>query len=177
MTDPSSPVLDPQLGQPPPTPVPAGVDPTGYATVDDYELRTGATVPPNMTDTYQTWLNDASALMRLYMGEECADKVEAAYPDVLTSLTCQRVYRMSSTPAGITSASVGGTSVSYANASANTWLSSSEIEMLDRLMDAACGTPLDVPGIGEVAAGWAGGPPEEDPDVVWLNTGPARWSR
>lgn len=152
----------------------------GFASVGDYELRTGVKVPPEMTDTVQTWLNDTSDIIKLYLGD-CADEVESAYPDVLTSLTVQRTQRLASQPAGVTSASVGGTSVSYGqNEGASAGLYPSEAELLDRLMDATCcGEENTVPGLGELGVGWGGPPgPDEGHDTLWVVAGrPRPWWR
>lgn len=150
---------------------------TGYASVEDYELRTGIKVPDEMKPTVQTWLNDASALIDVYLGP-CKDEVAAAFPDVLTSITVARVQRQTSKPAGVSSASVGGTSVSYDRETSSGWLSPTETDLLDKLLDAACEPdPVGVPGLGELGVGW-GGPSDHEPaDVVFVRTtgGPRPW--
>lgn len=150
------------------------IEPTGYASVSDYELRFHVDVPPEQEDALQVKLNDNSTLMALYMGD-CADEVEAAYGDLLTSLVCTQTNSQIQHPAGIASASVGSTSVAYQSGSGETaWLNPATTEILDRLIMACCGPATDVPGVGELGVGW-GGPPEDEPfDHLWVLTGPAR---
>lgn len=140
----------------------------GYASVVDYELRTGTQVPEPLKPTYQVWLNDASALMRLHMGEDCAPKVEEMFPDQLTAIAVARVYRVAAVPPGVTSASVGATSVAYAQNAVTSWLTEPEQTMLDRLMDAACGPPANVPGLGELGIGYGGPADPEDVQQLYV---------
>src|SRR4029450_14127313 len=88
------------------------VTPPQYALVADYELRTGMDVPTEQEPQVQVRLDDYSQLMALYMGP-CAESVEAAYPDILTSLCVSAVQRSFTVTPGIRSESVGSTSVSY----------------------------------------------------------------
>lgn len=147
---------------------------TGYADVADYELRYATTVAPEMHDAVQLRLNDTSTLIRLYLAD-CADEVEAAYPELLTTLTCARVHEGLQHPPGVTSASVGSTSVSYAgSAPQSVWLSPAETTILDQLMLTCCGPGTDVPGLGELGVGWGGPSTPETPDQLWVLTGPPR---
>lgn len=145
-----------------------------YATVDDYELRTGVDVPVEMEPTVQIRLDDTSAIIQLYLGE-CAVVVEGAYPDLLTALTCSHVYRLASIPTGVRSESVGSTSVSYDDNPAGVGLSPDEIELLDSLIESACGADA-FRGVGEVGVGWAGPSPDVDwGDIdAWVLAGPPR---
>lgn len=146
---------------------------SGYASVADFEIRTGQDVPADKQDALQVRLNDNSALFRLYMGD-CADEVEAAYGDLLTSLVVNRTNRQIQQPAGMASASVGSTSVTYRGTGEGTWLGPEDTEILDRLMLACCGPSTDVPGVGELGVGWGGPPPAEDVQTMWVLTGPPR---
>lgn len=115
------------------------VDSPSYATVSDYELRTGVSVPADQTATVQQRLDDYSALMALYMGP-CAEVVEATYPDILTSVCCAGVQRSYAGTPGIRSETVGATSVSYMDLSSSTvaGVQGSDVEILDQLMAACC---------------------------------------
>lgn len=111
-----------------------------YALIADYELRTGVDVPDDQEPTVQVRLDDTSQLMALYMGP-CAEYVEAAYPDILTSLCVTAVQRSFTVTPGIRSESIGSTSVSYltpAETTAGAGVGVSEAEVLDALMGAAC---------------------------------------
>jgi hypothetical protein len=147
---------------------------TGYASIEDYEVRTGQDVPSDQEDTVQTWLNDGSTLAKLYMGD-CAEAVEAAYPDMLASIVVGRVNRQFQQPYGLSQASVGSTSVSFGKGTAETsWLGTSDTDLLDAMMTQVCG---DAPrgssfSVGQVGAAW-GGPPDEDVDTLWIVAGPA----
>lgn len=142
-----------------------------YATVADYELRTGLDVPAEEEDTIQRRLDDVSNLIELYLGP-CAEAVEAAYPDVLTTITCLTAQRSFVAPLGVRSEAVGSTSVSYVNPSENVlgWLSPAETDVLDALMRAACPAPASPAGVGELGVGWAGpSEPSWASDVdVWV---------
>jgi hypothetical protein len=119
-----------------------------YATVDDYELRTGTDVPDDMEPTIQARLDDVSNLIQLYLGD-CATAVETQFPEILTSLTVAHTYKASSIPAGVRSESVGSTSVSYDVESGAVNLISAETDLLDRLMAEACEDFVnDAPGVG-----------------------------
>ena len=150
----------------------------GYATVADYELRTGTDVPVEMEPTVQQRLDDTSSLINVYLGD-CADEVAAKYPEVLTALTVSHVYQSSAVPAGIRSESVGSTSVSYNTDAGPLDLMASEVALLDALLDGACGASTK--GVGQIGINY-GGPKEEttdefgywpDPDEVdvWLLAG------
>jgi hypothetical protein len=117
----------------------APVSPPSYATVADYELRTGITVPDSDQATVQQRLDDYAALMALYMGP-CEPSVAAAYPDILTSLDVAGVQRSFGVVPGIRSESVGSTSVSYVDLSADAiaGVFGPEREVLDALMAACC---------------------------------------
>jgi len=110
-----------------------------YATIEDYELRSGVDVPVDQEDTVQQRLDDYSALMTVYMGP-CADYVVAAYPDILTSLCCTGVQRGYAWTPGIRSESVGSTSVSYQDLSAGAvgGVYRQDTEVLDALMASCC---------------------------------------
>lgn len=147
-------------------------DMCGYASIHDYEVRTGTDIPVELEETYCVWLTDNSAIIKLYLGP-CADAVAAAYPDVLAMLTCQRTQRMASIPQGVASTSVGGTSVSFVEgAVSSSALWPSETDTLDRLIAAACGElgADEVPGLGQLGVAW-GGPQsaeEEDPNMLYV---------
>lgn len=132
-----------------------------YATVEDYELRTGLDVPTDQEPTVQQRLDDVSTLIELYLGP-CAADVEAAYPDVLTTITCLTAQRSFMAPQGVRSESVGSTSVAYQDPTEAVlgWLRPSETDVLDALIRAACPTAVSTPGVGELGVGWAG-PPNE----------------
>jgi hypothetical protein len=151
----------------------AEVQNTGYASVADFELRTGQDVPADQEQMVQTWLNSASSLVRLYLGD-CAEPVETAYPDILTDVVVTRVNRLSSQPYGVTQMSVGSSSSSYGKGTAESeWLAPSTTDLLDKLMDQACGTPETSrggSGVGQVGAMW-GGPPEDDEETLWIVAG------
>lgn len=132
----------------------------GYATVADYELRTGTDVAVAMEPTIQRRLDDASALVDVYLGD-CQDEVAAKYSEVLTALVVSHVYRVSSIPAGIRSESVGGTSVSYDVDSGPLDLAASETALLDALLDGACG--VSTQGVGQLGINYGG--PEPDPST------------
>ena len=145
--------------------------PPSYATVADYELRTGTDVPAEMEPTVQQRLDDTSALIAVYLGE-CEDEVAAKYPDVLTALTVSHVYRVDSVPMGIRSESVGGTSVSYDSEAVLLSLGEIETNLLDALMDAACGTSSTAQGVGQLGV-TLGGPEEPDEHIdLWVMSGP-----
>lgn len=132
------------------TPVPN----TGYATVADFELRTGVTVPPEKIDMVQQRLNDTSAFVELYLGP-CADEVEQRWPDILTAVVCTHVYAVGSVPVGVRSESVGATSVAYADATSVADLTESERIVLDQLLaQTDCGTGFT--GIGNIGVTWGG---------------------
>jgi len=119
-----------------------------YASVDDYELRTGTTVPDDMKPTVQARLDDVSNIIQLYLGD-CAEAVETKFAEILTSLTVAHTYKASSIPAGVRSESVGSTSVSYDTEGGTTTLIGQEMELLDRLMADACEDYAnDAPGVG-----------------------------
>lgn len=145
----------------------------GYASVADFELRTGTDVPDAQEPSVQTRLNDTSALINVYLGD-CVDEVAAKYPDVLTALTVSHVYRVASTPLGIRSESVGATSVSYDTEAELLGLSPTETALLDALMDGACGASSK--GVGQIGVTYGGPDYDEDrwpADVdMWVMAGP-----
>jgi len=147
----------------------------GYAVVADYELRTGTDVPTANEPTIQQRLNDASALIDIYLGP-CKDEVAAAYPEVLKSVTVAQVYRVSSIPVGVRSESVGGTSVSYDTTTAALALGPAETDLLDALMDSVCGSgSARGDGVGQVGVTYGGAPDTttgwpEDVDL-WVLSG------
>jgi hypothetical protein len=149
---------------------------TGYASIADYELRTGTDVPAADEPMVQTRLNDVSNLIDVYLGD-CADEVAAKYPDVLTALVVANVWRNEAIPAGIRSESVGGTSVSYDTESAELALLPMDTNLLDALMAGACGEMPRGGGVGQIGV-TMGGPPEPDEwpqDVdVWVLAGQYR---
>lgn len=151
---------------------------TGYATVADYELRTGIDVPDAQEPMVQTRLNDISALVDVYLGD-CADEVAEAYPDVLTALVVANVWRVSVNPTGIRSESVGGTSVSYENTGVAPSLLPMDTDLLDTLMEGACGMAPRGAGVGQLGV-TLGGEPEggdfpADVDVWVLSGAYRRW--
>jgi hypothetical protein len=133
--------------------------PVRYASVEDYELRTGVDVPIEEEPTVQQRLDDVSTLIELYLGP-CAGPVATAYPDVLTTLTCvatQRSFTSGVGGAPVRSESVGSTSVSYATTAITPvlgWLTPAETDVLDALIAAACPSSRSPAGIGQVEAGW-----------------------
>lgn len=141
-----------------------------YASVEDYELRTGTTVPDEMEPTVQARLDDVSNLIELYLGD-CAEPVEAKYGEILTSLTVAHTYKASSVPAGVRSESVGSTSVSYDTEGGPASLIGAETDLLDRLMAEACPDyARDAPGVGMLGISMGG-----VGDAYW--TDPERWAR
>lgn len=137
-----------------------------YATVDDYEKRIGYDIPDAEEPTVQQHLDDTSTLIALYLGD-CEPEVVAAYPDVLTILTCSIVYRQQSVPVGVRSESIGATSVSYADTEAGYGkLMPGDEELLDDLIAKVCvdDMPTHVPGLGAVGVTWAG---YSDPAKHW----------
>jgi hypothetical protein len=129
-----------------------------YATIEDYELRTGIDVPVDQEDTVTVRLDDASSLIALYLGG-CEPDVAAAFPEVLTALVCSMVFRYNTVPAGVRSKSIGATSVTYTDEAASQQMLAAEQHLLDDLMARACpdngGSDL-VPGLGVVGANWGG---------------------
>lgn len=126
-----------------------------YATVPDYELRTGQDVPVESEASVQQRLDDVSSLIALYLGT-CAESVEAAYPDILTTLTCMAAQRSYTAPAlGIRSESVVSTAVSYQAPATPVlgWLGPAETDVLDALMQAACPAARSPAGVGQLAVG------------------------
>lgn len=148
---------------------------TGYATIADYELRTGTDVPVANEPMVQTRLNDVSNLVDVYLGD-CAEAVADKYPDVLTALVVANVWRAEAVPTGIRSESVGGTSVSYDNASELALLPM-DTNLLDALIAGACGDMPRGGGVGQLGM-TLGGEPEEGEwaaDVdVWVLSGQYR---
>lgn len=154
---------------------------TGYASIADYELRTGMDVPDAQEPTVQQRLNDTSSLINVYLGE-CTEEVAAKYPDVLTALTVSHVYRVASVPTGVRSESIGGTSVSYDTDAGPLDLVGSETTLLDALMDGACGESSK--GVGQIGVNYGGPAPEASdlfptwPDVdevdFWILSGGRR---
>lgn len=139
-----------------------------YASVADYELRTGIDVSTTQEPTVLARLTDASALIELYLGE-CADEVLAQYPDILKALTVSHVYYGFTGKPGVKSESVGGTSVSYAEpeeGGGGYGLSPSETDLLDDLIDKSCPGTTGSPGLGSVGVTWGGrGVPS---DTAWM---------
>lgn len=146
----------------------------GYASIADYELRTGVDVPDAQEPMVQTRLNDVSSLVDVYLGD-CADEVAAMYPDVLTALVVANVWRVSVNPTGIRSESVGGTSVSYENTGVAPSLLPMDTDLLDTLMEGACGLAPRGGGVGQLGV-TLGGPPEPggEYDEAWVLAGPYR---
>lgn len=128
---------------------------SSYATVADYELRTGADVPVDLINTYAARLADTSALIDLYLGE-CIPLVVAKFAEILTALTVSHTYRASSAPPGVRSESVGATSVSYDDTSTAVGLWRAETDLLDNLIEQACGPSAGIAGVGTVGASWGG---------------------
>lgn len=128
-----------------------------YATVDDYELRIGYDIPAEQEPTTQQHLDDTSLMIALYLGD-CEPDVVAAYPEVLSMLTCSMTFRQSAVPAGIRSESIGATSVSYSDEYSKQGLLPAEEHLLDDLMATVCADehPTNVPGLGSVGVTWAG---------------------
>ena len=146
---------------------------TGYASVADYELRTGIDVPVESEPMVQIRLNDVSALIDVYLGD-CADEVAAMYPDVLTALTVANVWRISVNPTGIRSESVGGTSVSYDTGGGGPALLPMDTALLDSLMENACDLAPRGAGVGQIGVSMGGVPEPDDwpADVdVWVLSG------
>lgn len=153
------------------------IEPTGYATIEDFELRTGIDVPPEQEDALQVRLNDNSTLIDLYLGD-CADEVAEKYSDLLTSMVCARTQHQLNQPQGLTSASVGATSVTYsAGGAQGDWLGPDITEILDRLILDVCPDTTVISGVGEVGVGWGGPVTTEDPDTLWVIAGPPRRNR
>src|SRR3982750_1806998 len=148
-----------------------------YATVADYELRTGTDVPVDQEDTVQVRLDDVSALINLYLGD-CQDEVAAAYPDILTALVCANVWRMASIPVGVKQESVGATSVTY-DTSWTTTLAPADTDLLHTLMQRACPASTNAPGVGQYGVTLGGTPePSEwpaDVDFWVLSGGYRKW--
>lgn len=149
---------------------------TGYASIADYELRIGQDIPVEQEPMIQTRLNDISNLVELYLGS-CAEAVEAKHGDVLTALVCQMAYRVGSVPAGVRSESVGATSVSYDTAASAQALAAVDTDLLDALIEDACGTDGRSYGVGQIGV-THGGPEDEwpegwpDPDAdIWVMSG------
>lgn len=136
-----------------------------YATVDDYELRIGYDIPATQEPMVQQHLDDTSMMIALYLGD-CEPDVAAAYPEVLTMLTCSMTYRQSAVPAGVRSESVGATSVSYSDDYSQQGLLPAEEHLLDDLMATVCVDthPANVPGLGSVGVTWSG---YSDPALHW----------
>jgi hypothetical protein len=132
-----------------------------YATVVEYELRTGTDVPVDQEPTVQRRLDDVSALIELYLGD-CADEVATAYPDILSMVTVANVYRVSSVPAGVKAESVGGTSVTYDTDNTAMSLLDVDTALLDTLIERTCGQTT-VRGVGQYGVG-LGGEPETGDD-------------
>lgn len=156
-------------------PVPV-VPQTGYASVADYELRTGIDVPFDNEPMIQTRLNDVSNLVDVYLGD-CQAEVSQTYPDVLTALVVANVWRGGTIPPGVRSESVGGTSVSYDTDSGSLALLPVDTSLLDALIAGACGDMPRSGGVGQIGM-TMGGEPEEDSwpaDVdVWVLAGQYR---
>jgi hypothetical protein len=144
-----------------------------YATVPDYELRTGTDVPADQEDTVQQRLDDVSALAELYMGD-CADLVATAYPDILTALVCANVWRAASIPVGVRQESVGATSVTY-DTESTVALGAADTDLLDTLMERACPNNANAPGVGQYGIKLGGTPEagEEWPTGIdfWVMSG------
>jgi hypothetical protein len=148
-----------------------------YATVADYELRTGTDVPADQEDTVQQRLEDVSNLIDLYLGD-CASAVAVAYPDILTALVCANVWRMAAVPTGVKQESVGGTSVTYESVGTGVLLEA-DTDLLDTLMARACPESTNAPGVGQYGV-TLGGTPEpsvwpEDIDFWVLRGGYRKW--
>lgn len=134
---------------------------TSYASIEDYELRTGTDVPNEQEPTIQKRMDDVSALIELYLGD-CAEEVVKAYPDILSMITVANVYRSSSIPAGIKAESVGGTSVTYDTDNNAASLVAADTDLLDTLIERCCGQTT-VRGVGQFGVA-LGGQPETGDD-------------
>ena len=142
-----------------------------YATVEDYELRTGDNVPGNQEEMYQVRLDDVSNLMELYMGP-CSTYVEQAYPDILTSLTVLATQRTMAITTGIKSESVGNTSVTYATGDEVAGVRLTESEVLDALMAASCPMYSSGSQVGQIGAAYDRGRDHPPSDELWVMS---RW--
>lgn len=141
-----------------------------YATVADYELRTGTDVPDAQEPMVQQRLDDVSNLIELYLGE-CAEAVEKQFAEILTSLTVAHTFRVASVPSGVRSESVGSTSISYDTDVGPSTLLAAETALLDRLMSEACPEyNSDAPGVGMLGISMGG-----VGDAYWADS--SHWAR
>ena len=131
------------------------IEVTGYASVADFELRTGINVPVEKEPMVQQRLNDTSAFISAYFGD-CADEVEAMFPEILTAVTVDHVANVGAIPYGIRSESVGATSVSYNDPSTVGTFNTTEKDILDGLLArTSCGGDVNM-NVGEIGVGWGG---------------------
>lgn len=141
---------------------------TSYASIEDYELRTGIDVPDDQEPMIQQRLDDVSAIIELYMGD-CADAVVEKYPDILASIVVAQVFRVGMIPVGVRSESVGGTSVSFDDTTALS-LSEADKDLLDALMASSCPDFGRGDGVGQLGINYDGVRGDDWPyDVdVWV---------
>jgi len=132
---------------------------TSYADIADYELRTGIDVPDDQEDTIQRRMDDVSALIELYLGDCTA--VADTYPDILSMIVVANVHRASVIPAGVKAESVGGTSITYDTESNAMSLLPVDTDLLDTLIERACGTQT-VRGVGQYGVALGGEPETGD---------------
>ena len=83
-----------------------------YATVEEYRVRTGATVTPESAARLTALLDDSSALVRAYLAAN-EPNVLIAFPEVLRALVVNRVRRLLFAPPGVRSESIGPSSVTF----------------------------------------------------------------
>jgi hypothetical protein len=119
-----------------------------FCDIPTYEGITGTVVPVEDQEHVQAILDLNSDLAGLYMGEPCATRAAAEWPDLLAGLVSYRTYRGQTIPAGVQSESVGSSSVSYVPSQTNPMgLLGAETMALDLL----CGRNTYGRGIGSVS--------------------------
>jgi hypothetical protein len=87
-----------------------------WATVQDWEKRTGTALTPEQADVVQQQLDDACALFALWMPPGCIARAQAGDPAVLAVLVPLLIaytQRQENVPAGIASETIGTASVTY----------------------------------------------------------------
>lgn len=113
-----------------------------YATLAEYEVITGSSVPEGEVARVERSLQTASDLFALYLGDREAEIV-AAYPALLADLVAARVYRLRAMPIGIRSESVGGSSVTYDSVGASPFgLTGDEVRLLSMMLTGGRATSL-----------------------------------